>query len=197
MVNFVSQLEFSKMLGVNPRTIRRHIENGKIFDNALNEKRQINPIVAMEQLDATLSGRGGKREGLGGDPEKLDRLIPKGTNNNLNSPQNTDFYNKMQSDSDARMYLKSRAEKEVISAKMAELDLKEREQTLIKKESVRKALFNYGRAARDKLMSVGTRLAPVLAHKTSEHDIKMMIDAEIREAIDDLMGAYKDYETVV
>lgn len=184
MVNYVSQLEFAKMLGVNPRTIRRHIENGKIFDNAFNDKRQINPVVAMEQLNATLSGRGGKRETLGGDLEKLDRLISKRTSH-------------IQSDNDARIYLKSRAEKEVISAKMAELDLQEREQTLIKKESVRKALFNYGRATRDNLMSVGTRLAPVLAHKTNEHDIKMMIDTEIRQAIDNLMGAYKNYEKVV
>ncbi len=77
---------------------------------------------------------------------------------------------------------------------MAGLDLKEREGTLIKRESVRNAAFNFGRGARDKLMSVGTRLAPVLVHKNSEHEIKMLIDGEIREAISDLIDAYKEYE---
>lgn len=194
MAEFVSQVEFARMVGLAGRTIRKHIQNGKIFGDAINDKRKINPEIAKVQLASILSGRGGKRDEIGGDPKKDTRYMVDPPVSEANKGKVKQFQEKIQAESDSKLYLKSRATKEIIGAKMAGLDLKEREGTLIKREDVRHALFSLGRGARDKLMTVGTRLAPILAHKDSEHDIKLMIDHEIRESLEDLLGAFRDYE---
>ena len=194
---FITQTEYAKRVGVATRTIRRHISKGKIFGDALNEKNMIDPVIAGQQLQAGLSGLGGKREKPGeGDPMRHSRYvdIDASAGEKTDKRRSRQSNNDSEADADSKVFLKSRSVKEAISAKMAGIVLKEKEGTLINRESVRTALFDYGRVARDKLLAVGVRIAPLVVTMESEHAIKELIDLEIREAIAQLAVAYKDFE---
>lgn len=83
-------------------------------------------------------------------------------------------------------YQESRAKKEFCQAHMAFLDLEERKKKLLRAEEVEREAFELARRTRDRLLGVGSRVADVVAAETDHHKCEILINQEIRIALEEL-----------
>ena len=85
-------------------------------------------------------------------------------------------------------YQEARAIKEALSARMARLEYEERLGQLVSAKEVRREAFRRGRMLRDRLMAIPSRLAPQLAAEESAKAVAALLDRELREVLDDVLG---------
>lgn len=83
-------------------------------------------------------------------------------------------------------YLQSRAIREAYEARLSKLDYEVRTGKLVSADEVKVIAFNTGRMARDKLMNMPDRLAPLLAGISDSHEIHRLLSAEIRLICEEL-----------
>ncbi|MBI5885296.1 MAG: hypothetical protein HZB85_01780 [Deltaproteobacteria bacterium] len=83
-------------------------------------------------------------------------------------------------------YLQSRAIREAYEARLSKLDYEVRTGKLVSADEVKVIAFNTGRMARDKLMNMPDRLAPLLAGISDGHEIHRLLSAEIRLICEEL-----------
>ena len=89
-------------------------------------------------------------------------------------------------------YADSRAKKEGYLAEMARVQLQKELGSLVKADEVEQALFQASRLARDKLLNIPDRLAPLLAPEEDEVVIRGMVEDEIRAALE-VLGNARNY----
>jgi len=83
-------------------------------------------------------------------------------------------------------YAASRAAREGYAARLAKLDFEERSGKLVDADQVRAQLFALGRRARDSLLGVPDRLAPILAGQTDQAVIHRLLTEEITRGLSEL-----------
>ncbi len=104
------------------------------------------------------------------DPDRADREWTANTDPARRSDANTKM-------ADAR------ADRAVVEAKRARLDLEEREGKLVNLAVADRRWFELTRRTRDRLLTVAARLAGELAAETDAREVEQRIDGEIREAL--------------
>ena len=82
-------------------------------------------------------------------------------------------------------YTKSRAVREFFLARLAEIEYKEKNGSLISKDEVKIATFNEHRAMRDAMLNLPDRLAAMLAAETDEAKVYKILLDEIRKGLND------------
>ena len=86
-------------------------------------------------------------------------------------------------------YAGSRAVREGYAARLAKLDFEERSGKLVDADEVRAQLFALGRRARDRLLGIPDRLAPILAGQTDQAVIHRLLTEELERGLADLSTA--------
>ena len=71
-------------------------------------------------------------------------------------------------------------------ADMGELKVRQRTGELVLRESVKKAVFDNVRQARDRMQNIPNRVAGILAAETDQLTIHTMLTKEIHQALEDL-----------
>jgi hypothetical protein len=80
-----------------------------------------------------------------------------------------------------------------VRRRLAQLELRRRSGELVKLEQVRRETFAYGRRIRDRILTVESRLAPVVAgHGGDIQACAAAIRAEMHLVLDELSGALED-----
>lgn len=77
-------------------------------------------------------------------------------------------------------YAQSRAIREAYMARLAKIDFEEKAGKLISADEVRLAIFDVARRARDMLMAVPDRVAPLVVGQDDAHEIHRIIADEMR-----------------
>lgn len=77
-------------------------------------------------------------------------------------------------------YAKSRAVRELYQARLAKLEFDEKAGKLVPADAVRVAIFKTSRTARDMLMAIPDRVAPLVVGNTDAHDIHRILTDEVR-----------------
>ena len=83
-------------------------------------------------------------------------------------------------------YSQSRAIREAYRAKITRLEFEERKGRLLDADTVRMDVFKQARAARDQLLAIPHRLAPVLAALSDPREIESAMETEMRKALEGL-----------
>jgi hypothetical protein len=83
-------------------------------------------------------------------------------------------------------YAASRAAREGFAARLAKLEFEERSGKLVDADQVRAQIFALGRRARDSLLGVPDRLAPILAGETDQAVIHRLLTEEINRGLAEL-----------
>lgn len=83
-------------------------------------------------------------------------------------------------------YAEARAQHERFKARLAELELEQREGKLVEAEVVRKEAFKAARQVRDALLNLPDRVAGELAAETNQFKVHQRLTQEIRRALEDL-----------
>lgn len=77
-------------------------------------------------------------------------------------------------------YAQSRAIREAYMARLAKLEFDEKSGKTVSADAVRIAIFNTARKARDMLMAVPDRVAPLVVGQTDQHEIHRILMDEVR-----------------
>lgn len=83
-------------------------------------------------------------------------------------------------------YAEARAQHERFKARLAQLELEQREGKLVEAEVVRKEAFKAARQVRDALLNLPDRVAGELAAETNQFKVHQRLTQEIRRALEDL-----------
>lgn len=83
-------------------------------------------------------------------------------------------------------YAEARAQHERFKARLAQLELEQREGKLVEAEEVKREAFRVARIVRDALLNLPDRVAGELAAETNQFKVHQRLSNEIRRALEDL-----------
>lgn len=83
-------------------------------------------------------------------------------------------------------YAEARAQHERFKARLAQLELEEREGKLVEAEVVKQQAFRVARMVRDSLLNLPDRVAGELAAETNQFKVHQRLTLEIRRALEDM-----------
>jgi hypothetical protein len=86
------------------------------------------------------------------------------------------------------LLLKTRIKSEVVRARLLEIKAKVEAGRYVDADEVKVAAFNKARVVRDNLLNIPGRLASLVAAESDERRCFALIDAEIRQALEELTG---------
>lgn len=86
-------------------------------------------------------------------------------------------------------YAKARAAREVYQAQLAKLDLDRRRGLLVRADEVRVGAFNMARKARDQLIALPERVAPILAATEDPAEVRRILEEEIERICQEIADA--------
>ncbi len=172
----MSYRAYARHRGVSPEAVSKAVKTGRI---TLGQDGKIDPKRADLEWEAntdpskplnSVSGNPKHRKPLGspkipgGDVEAAGSALPGGI----------------------PPYLQSRSIREAYLARLSKLEYEEKTGKLVNIDAVRVVGFNAARQARDKLMNMPDRLAPLLAGMDDSHEIHRLLSAEIRLLCEEL-----------
>jgi hypothetical protein len=88
-------------------------------------------------------------------------------------------------------YATSRAVRESYLARLAKLEYEEKAGRLVSADEVRITTFNLARSARNMLLALPDRLAPILAAMTSAREVHALLMTELRRVCEEISGEHK------
>jgi hypothetical protein len=169
MAELITQRAYAKLRGVSPPAVCKAVKTGRI--RLVYGK--IDPEQADREWAANTLGMGdkGPTGGNGGRPAGQvagEAASPGGT------------------------YSDQRAIHEGFKARLAQLDFERQSGKVLEGDKVRAAWFNNTRRARDMLLTIPDRLAPVLAGESDRFEVHRILLEEIRRVCDDIANVSVD-----
>jgi hypothetical protein len=170
-VSLMTVSEYARHRGCDEKAVRKALAEGRI-SRIGTDRRCIDPEVADIQWAKNTRARGDSttKAGKGAPPASSGRDQPPAGEGTEEGGEDD--------------YRSNRARRERADAQMAELDLAKAMGKVLDRESALRAVFTKFRELRDSSMSLGRRIAPVLAPMTDAREIRIAIDraqAEIFE----------------
>ena len=165
------------MLGISVQAVGKYCIAGKVSFSFKDGKRYFTDLndAARETLASRDPGRGKSRARLDGDaaPEAAD---PKeGVAAPIEPP-----------DEAIGSYNKSLARKEHYKSLLAEIEYQIETGALVRKADNDKAVFNFHRTIRDRLLNIPDRIAAVLAGESDREKVHGILSKELRQALTEL-----------
>ena len=161
--------EYAKHRGVSKMTISDAIKAGKIPSaKKVGRGYEIDPVQADRELDGnTAPDRGGRNGGPDIDAALQARKAREAT---------------------IPAFAVSRAAREAFSAKLMELEFRQRSGKLVDKDELKLKLAKMHMGVRDALRTIPDRVAPIFAAEKDQAVIHAMLLKEIGQALEGLSG---------
>ena len=159
----ITKSAYAKRRGVSPAAVTKALKTGRI----------------KELPDGTI------------DPDEADAMWEANSKTSVATPQTSAARPKTQAATDARQadYHEERALHEAAKRELAELRLAEERGELVRRASLRRAIFDAAREVRNRLLSIPARVAPLVAGESDIVACQKLIGDEIQEALEDLVPA--------
>lgn len=170
MSELITLTELANRLGKKKPQISRWKKQGKIV--MVGNKVDYESTVNL--LNLAKDPRGGKRE------KGSNNGACKGVNSSASTVNNSKSSGVENSTVD---YYQARAFKENILAQKAALELKVQKGEYVSKEYEQKKGFELAMKLKDKFLSLPDRVAPIIAAKSDQHEIRKILKDEIHSAI--------------
>ena len=168
MAELISQSEYARRKDVSRQYINRLVQQGKI---PTDESKRIDPDIA----DTVLAQLADPARRLNGNADDENEPVP------------VDDYDEENAGSPSvnghTSFAKFRSAREAYQAKLAQLDYKEREGKLVKKDEVEREAFDISRQLRDRFLSIPQEVAGTLVGMTDEKEIAKFVRSKIRDAL--------------
>jgi len=179
---------YARRRGVSHAAVRKAIATGRIV---VEKDGMIDPAVADSQwasstdLSKPLNSVIGipKKRRKAGSPSEPLGMDGSGVADGLNGPQAGDTARLVSS------YAGSRAAHEAYRARMAKLEFERQSGKLVDADGVRAQIFALGRRARDTMLGIPDRLAPILAGEKDPAVIHRLLAEEIERGLSELATA--------
>lgn len=164
----VTPTAYAKHRGVSPAGVFDAIQKGRL-DASLERKDSGRFLIDVEAADAewaanTDSGTGSLAHAKNRMPALPEPAEP----------------------GETMSYAEARAAHERFKARLAELEMEEREGKLIEADAAKREAFRVARQVRDALLNLPDRVAGELAAETNQFKVHQRLVAEIRRALEEL-----------
>lgn len=178
----ITQAEWARRHGFSRQYVSRLVKQGivRVSDGRIDPAQADAALAAMRD-----PARPTRRTGAQSDDRRQparevnDRPAPRAAADALALPQSGDL---------PTLFLRTRIKSEVERARLLELKAKVESGRYVDAEEVAAAAFNKARIARDALLSIADRLAPILAAESDSAAIHAALSSEIRTALQELTG---------
>ena len=168
----MTQKEYARHRGCSPVSVHKAIRAGRI--SLIDGK--IDPAVADIQWAANSRARAPARKAV-------DLVAVSTSSPSPGDAAPPDAAVSPPADGNPNDYWDARSRRETAEAAIAEMKEAEMRGTLIRADSVRTSWANKISTARDALLQIPHRLAPVLAAETEIERVAELIEAELRQAL--------------
>ena len=147
--------------------------------------------ITEERIKASVRRRG---PGYQIDPELADKEWSLNTDSGSGYPAHSKNrqhavepeHHEATEDGEQISYAQARAQHEGFKARLAQLELEQREGKLVEAEAVKRESFRAARQVRDALLNLPDRVAGELAAETNQFKVHQRLVAEIRRALEEL-----------
>lgn len=177
--------EAARRLGVSDTAVHKAIKAGRVQIASRTEKSG-RPLVAWPQAQADwlANSDASKRSHVGskGSPRREADPQPKvklATSARPDEGTEADEQPQVSAAASGPSYAQSRAVREAYQARLAKLEFEERSGKLIDASEVKVRAFKMARSARDALMTLPDRLAPILASSTDVQEVHKLLLEDI------------------
>ncbi len=197
----LSQLAYAKHRGCTHGAVRKAILSGRLKKALVTDaagKVSIDPVIADSEWQSNTSPAM-QRGAAAPTPAAKTPAKPAKSGNTRTTPVSPDAAKPIKLDAlgvmmtgadegsgESVSMADARALKEHYLALLAQLDYNVKSGVLIEANAARQAGFAMARTARDKLLTIADRLAPVVAGVTDQFECHRLITEEIRKAISGL-----------
>lgn len=192
MAELISIREAARRLGVSDTAVHKAIKAGRVTIAGRTEASQ-RPLLSWPQAeqDWHANSDGAKRTHVGSrgsprraaDPEPERPLVVNTRMEEAQPPAQDDAPARV---SAAPSYAQSRAVREAYQARLAKLEFEERSGKVIDADQVKVRAFKLARSARDALLTIPDRLAPILASSTDVQEIHRLLLEDIERTCQQL-----------
>lgn len=166
---------YAKARGITHEAVRQAIKTGRLVKSIVyvNGEPKIADEAIADQEWAANTDQSKPRNRITGDPKhrRASQDAPM-------QPMANDAAG--ESGAKGPSYAQSRAIREAYQARLSKLEYEERSGKLVQADAARVAIFNTARKARDMLMAVPDRVAPLVVGQTDAHEIHRILMDEVR-----------------
>jgi hypothetical protein len=184
-MEFVSQREYARRRGVAHTSVRKAIAAGRISTSDGTSRGKINPELADREWSEN-TDRSKPRNSIAGSPKGRRRPGEPSEPMELDGGNGGNGTGKTKPA--ASGYAIARAAREAAQAQLARLTLDERLGNLVDAAGVKLAAFNAARHARDQLLAIPARVAPLLVGVSDRGEIQRILDDELERVCKGLSG---------
>ena len=158
-----SASEYAKHRGVSPGMITKAVSQGRIKPCEYKGKRA---VFDFDECDRSWTQNK--------DPSNRGWETPERVDDKVDEPPQTMTFNE------------ARTKRERYQAELARLEFEEKAGLLVDVSKVRREYFKQARNARDNLLNIPDRLAPMLIGRSDIHEVRMLMLEEIHKVCDSL-----------
>lgn len=164
---------YAKARGISHEAVRQAIKSGRLKKSVVMVKGEpkIGDEALADQEWAANTDQSKPRNRITGDPkhrrapgEQMQPMANDGGSEGGKGPS----------------YAQSRAIREAYMARLAKIEFDERSGKLVPADAARVAIFNTARKARDMLLAVPDRVAPLVVGQTDAHEIHRILMDEVQ-----------------
>lgn len=182
----LSQRQYARLRGVTQQAVSKAVKAGRI--PTVDGK--IDPVAADRAWVAN-TDQSKPRNSVTGDPKmrRGEPLSPGPSGRQPSAADDSEALEARGSGSVAASYAASRALRERFNARLAKLEYDERSGKVVPADDVRIATFNVARGARNQLLSLPDRLAPILASLSSTREVHNLLTVEVRRICEEISSS--------
>lgn len=168
--------EYAKHRGVSAALITKAVKIGRIKPWGYKGKRA---VFDFDQCDADWD-KNRDPSNRGYDTAKVIEVTE------VIGPNDRSVDGQTAGDEPEMSFNQARTLRERYQAQLARLEYEEKSGKLVDSETIRRQYFKQARNARDNLLNIPDRLAPMLAGRTELHEIRMLILEELHKVCEGL-----------
>lgn len=206
----IGMRDFSRLLGVDCKTITKAIDKGRIFPTMHEGKRMYDPIQCKKdwyintKITCDNSELMRKLEDEFGEELGVKHLMDAKNNDTILKKEASEV--KLEEASEASeaseekkpdpaypglpQYSDSKQKGAHFEAKQKELDYLQKAGELVSRREIEERAFSVGRRIRDKIMNLPNRLAPELAGERDIHRIELYLKKELNKCLTELSDVH-------
>lgn len=184
----LTQKQYAQLRGCAPSAVTKAVKEGRITLVLVNGKKMVDVALADRQWAQNTRARGDSHSAMPQHIPDVRKMV------DAQAPDHPEHLLDMvppplPAESDEAMtYDVARRRREAAEARIAEMKQAEMEGVLIRVDSVRSSMATKISGARDALLQIPSRLAPVLAAEPDLLKVTSLLEDALRQALADLSG---------
>ena len=184
----LTQKQYAQLRGCAPSAVTKAVKEGRITLVLVNGKKMVDVALADKQWAQNTRARGDSHSAMPHHVADVRKMVDGQASDHSEHTLDMAPPPLPAEPDEAMTYDVARRRREAAEARIAEMKQAEMEGVLIRVDSVRSSMATKISGARDALLQIPSRLAPVLAAEPDLLKVTGLLEDALRQALADLSG---------